>query len=65
MKVKELRKKNNKELVEEIRRLKLRLIQIKSKVINKQNPKEAGEIRKIKKTIARIYTILRERGLKL
>ncbi len=65
MKAKELRKRNNKELIEEIKKLKLRLIQIRSKVINKQNPKEAGEIRKIKKTIARIYTILRERGLKL
>ncbi len=65
MKAKELRQKSTEELIQLLNQLREKLMQLKMR-------KEAGmplenpmEIRNTKRDIARILTILRERGIKL
>lgn len=62
MKIKELRDKSNEELMHELRELNAELFNLRSRKITGQldKPHKFGEVRK---TIARIKTIFKERGI--
>lgn len=62
--VKELRQKNNEELLDELDRLRAELVLLRSKVGGAGMEKTAL-IRNTRKRIARILTILKERGVKI
>ena len=61
MKAKELRSINDKELQEKIVELKKELIKINAQIATGTNPKNPKQARGIKKTIAKIKTINKER----
>jgi len=61
MKAKKLREMNDAELMKKLEELKKELLRLKTQIASKTVPENPGKIRSIKKTIARIYTIRRER----
>lgn len=63
--VRELRERSNEELISELDRLRAELALIRSKTSAGGGLEKTAQIRNIRKRIARILTILRERGLKL
>ena len=65
VKASELRKLSNEELVRKVIEYRKELMELRSKVINKLPLKETKKIRELRRNIARILTILRERGIKL
>lgn len=63
MKVKELRDKSNEELVHELRELNSELFNLRSRKATGQLDKP-HRFREVRKTIARIKTIFKEKGVK-
>lgn len=63
--MKELREKSTEELIAELDRLRAELVLIRSKTIAGGGLEKTAQIRNMRRRIARILTILRERGIKL
>lgn len=63
MKIKELRDKSNEELVHELRELNSELFNLRSRKATGQLDKP-HRFREVRKTIARIKTIFKEKGVK-
>ena len=62
MKVKEIIEKKDKDLLTQIKELETRLTKLKFEIATKES-NQAAEVSKIRKSIARIKTILREREI--
>jgi ribosomal protein L29 len=62
--VRELREKSSEELISELDRLRAELVLIRSKTVAGGGLEKTAQIRNMRRRIARILTILRERGLK-
>ena len=62
MKLKEIRTKKDEDLRKDLEQLKKELMQLNAQVAMGTTPKSPGLLRSIKKTIARIKTIQKERG---
>lgn len=62
MKARELREKTPEELRELLRELRAELIKLRSQVEAGIRPENPGRIRALRRDIARILTILREKG---
>ncbi len=58
---KELNEMGRKELEKKLAQLRRDLIKINAQIANKANPDNPGQVKEIKKTIARILTKLREK----
>jgi len=63
--VKELREKSTEELIAELDRLRAELVLVRSKTVAGGGLEKTAQIRNVRRRIARILTILRERGIKL
>ena len=63
LKKKEIRELNRKELKKKSEELMKELMKAKAQSASKVNPENPGRIKEIKKTIARINTIKKERGM--
>ena len=63
--VKELREKSSEELISELDRLRAELVLVRSKTVAGGGLEKTAQIRNMKRRIARILTILRERGIRL
>ncbi len=65
--LKELRSKSDQELIEELQELKTELRNIRTKIRSGGAVENSGQVKNIKRTIARILTILNERrrGIRL
>lgn len=59
--LKELRSKSDEELIEELQELKTELRNLRTKIRSGGAVENSGQLRNIKRTIARILTILNER----
>ena len=64
MKAKDLREKKTEELLKLLTDLKEKLFKLRTD-LSLQRLKNTAEIRKTKKDIARVLTVLREKGIKL
>jgi large subunit ribosomal protein L29 len=64
VKKKDLRGMSNEELNKQLKDLKMELIKSNSQVASGSAPKNPGQIRQTKKTIARIITILKQKSEK-
>ncbi len=62
--MKELRKMSNEELEKKLEELRRELLSIRGKIRAHITPDNPGRVREIKRNIARILTLLRERGIK-
>lgn len=62
IRLKELKEMDTVKLNEKIVELKKELMKSKTQISSKQNPDKPGKIREIKRTIARIKTIINSRG---
>ncbi len=60
----ELRKLNKEELIKKLDMLRKEMIKVNSKRYSGQPPENPGKVKEIRRTIARILTILREKGYK-
>jgi ribosomal protein L29 len=63
--VRELREKSSEELISELDRLRAELVLIRSKTVAGGGLEKTAQIRNMRRRIARILTILREKGIKL
>jgi len=63
--VRELREKSTEELIDELDRLRAELILVRSRTVAGGGLEKTAQIRNMRRRIARILTILRERGVKL
>jgi large subunit ribosomal protein L29 len=63
MKFKELRSLDDKSLMSKLDELKMDLLKENSQVATGTTPKSPGHLKEIKKTIARINTVLNERSV--
>ncbi|MCD6421261.1 MAG: 50S ribosomal protein L29 [Thaumarchaeota archaeon] len=63
--VRELREKSTEELIGELDRLRAELILLRSRTVAGGGLEKTAQIRNMRRRIARILTILRERGVKL
>ena len=63
--VRELREKSTEELISELDRLRAELILLRSRTVAGGGLEKTAQIRNMRRRIARILTILRERGIKL
>lgn len=61
-KLEELRKMSNEELKKRLKELKMELLRLNAERFGKKSLSNPGRYRELKKTIARILTILKERG---
>ena len=61
IKIKELKKLNNSELQSKLLEMKKDLIKVNAQVAAGTVPENPGNVRNIKKTVARIHTILKEK----
>jgi len=59
---KELREKTKEELLQQLNELRAELRKYRAQIASGVRPENPGRVREIKRTIARILTILRERG---
>jgi large subunit ribosomal protein L29 len=64
LKIKELRKLKDEELEKKLNELKLELLKERGNVEMGENVKNPGKIRIIRRDIARILTLMREKGKK-
>ncbi|RMF31573.1 MAG: 50S ribosomal protein L29 [Candidatus Nitrosothermus koennekii] len=64
-KLKDLREKSDEDLIEQLSELKSELAKLKIDAAKGTLRKDAGKVRYYRRDIARILTILRERGKKL
>ncbi|RMF55301.1 50S ribosomal protein L29 [Candidatus Woesearchaeota archaeon] len=62
MKIKELRMMSEKELDEKFVELKKELIKINAQIATGTNPKSPGQVKTIKKTLAKIKTIKQQKN---
>jgi len=62
---KELREKSSEELISELDRLRAELVLVRSKTVAGGGLEKTAQMRNMRRRIARILTILRERGIKL
>ena len=65
LKAKELRKKDTKELIEQLIELRRELLRLSTLSARGIIGKESGKVKVVRRNIARILTVLRERGVKL
>jgi len=63
--VRELREKSTEELIAELDRLRAELVLVRSRTVAGGGLEKTAQIRNIRRRVARILTILRERGIKL
>lgn len=63
--VRELREKSSEELISELDRLRAELVLLRSRTVTGGGLEKTAQIRNMRRRIARILTILRERGIKL
>ena len=63
--VRELREKSTEELIAELDRLRAELVLVRSKTVAGGGLEKTAQIRNMRRRIARILTILRERGIRL
>lgn len=63
--VRELKEKSSDELISELDRLRAELILLRSRTVAGGGLEKTAQIRNMRRRIARILTILRERGIKL
>ncbi|MCK5107544.1 MAG: 50S ribosomal protein L29 [Nanoarchaeota archaeon] len=63
VKKKDLKNMGNEEIEKTLKELKMELIKANSQVASGSAPKNPGQIRQIKKTIARIITIQKEKSV--
>jgi len=63
--VRELREKSIEELIAELDRLRAELVLVRSKTVAGGRLEKTAQIRNMRRRIARILTILRERGIRL
>ncbi|MBU0980688.1 MAG: 50S ribosomal protein L29 [Nanoarchaeota archaeon] len=63
MRAKEMRMMQENQLNERIKELEKELMKLNAQVATGTNPKSPGQIKKIKKTIARIKTVLHEKEI--
>jgi len=63
--VRELREKSEEELISELDRLRAELILLRSRTVAGGGLEKTAQIRNVRRRIARILTILKERGIKL
>ena len=61
--IKEIRKMNEEELNKKLSDLKIELMKVNAQIAQGTVPEKPGRINEIKKTIARILTIKKERGV--
>lgn len=64
LKLKKLREMSDEELKKKLDELRLELLNVRGKIRAHMAPDNPGRVREIRKTIARILTVLRERGIK-
>ncbi|MBT3405707.1 50S ribosomal protein L29 [Candidatus Woesearchaeota archaeon] len=62
MKNKDIRSKGEEELTGKMEEMRLELIKLNAQVATGTTPKKPGQIKQLKKTIARIKTTLNEKG---
>ncbi|MEM5820723.1 MAG: 50S ribosomal protein L29 [Candidatus Aenigmatarchaeota archaeon] len=65
LRIKDIRNMKNEELIEKLKAFREELIKFKMQTEMKRPIKNVGRIRELRRTIARILTVLRERGIKL
>jgi len=65
LKAKELRRKDTKELIEQLIELRRELLRLNTLSARGIIGKESGKVKVVRRNIARILTVLRERGVKL
>jgi ribosomal protein L29 len=63
--VRELREKSSEDLISELDRLRAELVLIRSKTVAGGGLEKTAQIRNMRRRIARILMILRERGIRL
>jgi len=63
--VKEIRNLSDNELKDRYKELKLELIKVRAKIAGGNIPENPGKVKHIKRDIARILTIMKERGIKI
>ena len=63
--MRELREKSTEELIAELDRLRAELVLVRSRTVAGGGLEKTAQIRNIRRRVARILTILRERGIKL
>lgn len=64
MKTKELRSQGEKELQEKLEQTRLELIKVNGQIATGTVPKNPGQVKQYKKTIAKIHMILKEKEAK-
>ncbi|MER3601159.1 MAG: 50S ribosomal protein L29 [Nitrososphaerota archaeon] len=65
MKARELRKLDVEKLLEQLRSLRAELLRLRALQARGSLGKESGKVRSVRKDIARVLTLLREKGVKL
>ncbi len=63
LKIKEIRGMTKEDLNDKLEELKKELIKINAQIATGTTPKSPGQVRQIKKTIARILTIIKDKGV--
>lgn len=63
LKTKEIRSMAKEDLNEKLEELKKELIKINAQIATGTTPKSPGQVRQIKKTIARILTVIKDKGV--
>ncbi|MCD6236015.1 MAG: 50S ribosomal protein L29 [Thaumarchaeota archaeon] len=63
--LRELREKSSEDLITELDRLRAELVLVRSRTVAGGGLEKTAQVRNIRRRIARILTILRERGIKL
>jgi len=61
MKIKDIRKLNENQLGEKVKELRKELMKLNTQIATGTNPKSPGQVKDIKKTVARIFTTLNEK----
>lgn len=64
MKVKELHSMSEGELKDKLEEAKKELMRVNAQIASGTTPKSPGQAKQLKKTVARIYTILKEKQIK-
>jgi large subunit ribosomal protein L29 len=65
MKIKEIRQMSKEDLLAKMEELRKELVKINGQVSTGTTPKSPGQVRQIKKNIAKILTILKEKELEV
>ncbi|MEM7818173.1 MAG: 50S ribosomal protein L29 [Candidatus Aenigmatarchaeota archaeon] len=65
LRIKEIREMKNEDLIERLNKLREELEKLRMQTQMKRPIKNTSRIRELRRTIARILTVLRERGIKI